>query len=235
MAAGDELRTLVPAVVDDGFVNAAKTRSRIRANVFKPQRLDHIHHEVRPGAIRGQNFRDGWNLRLRSGRHGRRNRALQLGRLRRNTCRHGRQRRGPCRCTLQKIPAIDNGLGSLSHESAPRFRGYFYFISHGLSRMPSHKAAGCLDFCSAHLQVGNLESSRSPPEGGRYMTQAYAPAIAIPEHCTSAALTLLCREAMFEWKACAVCWRFPRGVTALAPALPEHCKDLRQFRVCTVY
>jgi hypothetical protein len=32
-----------------------------------------------------------------------------------------------------------------------------------------------------------------------------------------------------------VCWRFPRGKTALALATPEHCKDLRQFRVCTVY
>ena len=84
MAAGNELRTLVPAIVDDGFVKAAKTRSRIRANVFKPQRLDHIHHEVRPGAIRGQHFRDGRNLRLGRGRHRRRNRALQLGRLRRN-------------------------------------------------------------------------------------------------------------------------------------------------------
>ena len=33
----------------------------------------------------------------------------------------------------------------------------------------------------------------------------------------------------------AVCWRFPRGNTALALALPEHCKDLRRFRACTVY
>jgi hypothetical protein len=33
----------------------------------------------------------------------------------------------------------------------------------------------------------------------------------------------------------AVCWRFPRGNTALALALPVHCKDLRRFRACTVY
>ena len=33
----------------------------------------------------------------------------------------------------------------------------------------------------------------------------------------------------------AVCWRFPRGNGALALALPEHCKDLRRFRACTVY
>jgi hypothetical protein len=30
------------------------------------------------------------------------------------------------------------------------------------------------------------------------------------------------------------CCRFPRGNCALAPALPKHCKDLRQFRVCIV-
>ncbi len=33
----------------------------------------------------------------------------------------------------------------------------------------------------------------------------------------------------------AVCWRFPRGHCALALALPEHCKDLRQFRDSAVY
>jgi hypothetical protein len=48
-----------------------------------------------------------------------------------------------------------------------------------------------------------------------------APAIAIPEHCPSAALTLPCREAMFKEKA-VVCWRFPRGHFNLALVLPEY-------------
>jgi len=39
--------------------------------------------------------------------------------------------------------------------------------------MPYHLVAGCLDFCSAHLQVGILKSSRCPSSAtdGRYITQ----------------------------------------------------------------
>lgn len=58
--------------------------------------------------------------------------------------------------------------------------------------------------------------------------------IAIPEHCTSAALTLPCWKAMFEWKAVRCAGGSPRGNVALALALPVHCKDLRQFSACTV-
>jgi hypothetical protein len=40
---------------------------------------------------------------------------------------------------------------------------------------------------------------------------------------------------MFEWKAVRCACGSPRGIVALALALPEHCKDLRQFRACAVY
>jgi hypothetical protein len=67
--------------------------------------------------------------------------AFQFGWLCRNCRWSGRQCRGPRCGALQEISAIDNGLGLLSHEFAPRIRGYFSFISHELSRLPHHMAA----------------------------------------------------------------------------------------------
>ena len=58
-------------------------------------------------------------------------------------------------------------------------------------------------------------------------------AIAIPEHCTSAALTLLCPEAMFDRKAVRCAGGSPGSNDRLSAGAPwALCKVLRQFHVC---
>ena len=51
MAAGDELGTLISAVVEQRFVERAEAGTRIRADVLKAERLDDVDHEVRSGAL----------------------------------------------------------------------------------------------------------------------------------------------------------------------------------------
>ena len=53
VAAGDEFRTPVAAVIDQRFVKAAEARARIGRRVLESQRLDDVHHEIRPGTIGG--------------------------------------------------------------------------------------------------------------------------------------------------------------------------------------
>jgi hypothetical protein len=51
----------------------------------------------------------------------------------------------------------------------PKSVSQMIFVGHGFSRgieLPEN-----LRFCSANLQVGILESSGCPPEGGRYINQ----------------------------------------------------------------
>ena len=108
VATSDELRTLVPAIIDDRFVNSAETRSRIGANVLESERLDYIHHEVRSGSIRGQDL----SVRRHAGfgfrRHGWRNGPQQLSFLLRGNRSWGRgQSCRTRRCTFQEIPAVD--------------------------------------------------------------------------------------------------------------------------------
>ena len=59
VAAGDELGILIAAVIDDRFVQAAKARAGIGADVLDSERLDDIDHEVGAGAIGGEDFRLG--------------------------------------------------------------------------------------------------------------------------------------------------------------------------------
>ena len=47
VAAGQELRLAVSTVIDDGLLNGIEARSGIRRDVFNPERLDDIGHEVR--------------------------------------------------------------------------------------------------------------------------------------------------------------------------------------------
>jgi hypothetical protein len=65
VAARQEFRRLVAAIVDEGFVQAAEGRARIGGHVLDPQRLQHVHHVVRPAAIGGQ--RIGGRRRLALG------------------------------------------------------------------------------------------------------------------------------------------------------------------------
>ncbi len=46
MGAGEELGFLIAAIIDDGFLQAAKARSRIRRDIFHAGRFDHIDHII---------------------------------------------------------------------------------------------------------------------------------------------------------------------------------------------
>ncbi len=61
VAAGEQFRTLVPAIVDDRLVQGAKARTGIGGDVFEPEGLDDVHHEIRARAIGGQDFNLGGN------------------------------------------------------------------------------------------------------------------------------------------------------------------------------
>ena len=122
VAAGQQLRQLVAAVVDDRFVQAVETGARIRGDVLEPERLDHVHHEV------GRGMLDDSRSAARRGRFGigpqlgirRRSRRRAGGSFRRLWKRHGRlgdQRRGADSRTSQKTTTIDGTLRRFSHRS----------------------------------------------------------------------------------------------------------------------
>ena len=52
----NELGIAITAVIDNGFLHPAKTGSRIGADIFETERLDHIHHVIGTTALRGQNL-----------------------------------------------------------------------------------------------------------------------------------------------------------------------------------
>jgi len=56
MAASDELRILVTAVIDYGFMKASEGGAGIGANVRDPQRFDDVDHKIGTGAIGRENF-----------------------------------------------------------------------------------------------------------------------------------------------------------------------------------
>ncbi len=112
MAAGDELRHRVAAVVDDRLVNAAEARAGIRRDVLEVQRLEDVDHEVAagPGGRFAGDLDDrvglaGGSCRRRARPLGRRSRCGRLG-GRRHGIGHER-RRARHRRTLQKVPTID--------------------------------------------------------------------------------------------------------------------------------
>ncbi len=100
MTASDELGSFVAAVIDHRFMQAAKARSRIRADVFDPQGLDYIHHEVRAWVFRREHF-SGRRPRFSCLRH-------QGSSLRR--CRCG-LRRGHCACCRDQSGHAASGRG----------------------------------------------------------------------------------------------------------------------------
>ena len=51
MTALQQLRTLVAPIIDQRFVKTAEARTGIGSDVLETQRLDHVDHEIRPGAI----------------------------------------------------------------------------------------------------------------------------------------------------------------------------------------
>ncbi len=63
MAARDQLGGFVAAIVDDRFVQRAEARSWIGADEFEPERLQHVHHEIRTRTVRSQDLdRGGYGL-----------------------------------------------------------------------------------------------------------------------------------------------------------------------------
>src|SRR5438128_11641150 len=52
MAARDELRFLIPTVVNNGFVQGPEAGAGVGAEIFDVERFDHIHHEIRAAVIR---------------------------------------------------------------------------------------------------------------------------------------------------------------------------------------
>ena len=81
VGAGDELRLLVAAVVDQRFVQPAEARGRVRADIVDVERLDDVDHEVR--AVRTMGLRDF----LRDAGLGRRD--MGVGPQRRRAARRG--------------------------------------------------------------------------------------------------------------------------------------------------
>ena len=114
MAIGDELGIAIPAVVDEGFLHAAETRSRIGADVLETQRLDDIHHVIGTTAIVGrQNIDLRWSIALGCGHCA----VLGCGLRSRRTGPH--HCRGRCQHPgLQEFPSLQVFL--LCHKSSDR-------------------------------------------------------------------------------------------------------------------
>ena len=49
MKTGQQLGVAVVSIINGGFVQTAVTGARIGGDIFKPERFDHIQHEVRAG------------------------------------------------------------------------------------------------------------------------------------------------------------------------------------------
>ncbi len=130
VAAGDELGLLIAAVVDDRFVETAKARAGIGADVLEPERLDDVHHEVGPGAVCRQHIvfqrRRRFSGRGHDGR-GWRPRGLGWGRLLSADDISGGHERGRAhhRTALQKPPPRNGcrfGLLRSRHGATSIFR-----------------------------------------------------------------------------------------------------------------
>jgi hypothetical protein len=113
VAAGDQLGRFVAAVIDDGFVQATECRAGIGGDVFEPEGLDDVHHEIRAGPAGGEDIDGSRGISFRH-RHGG-NRWLR-GRwssgLRRRDGAPARDESGNAAggCALQESSAIDHVL-----------------------------------------------------------------------------------------------------------------------------
>ena len=117
MAAGDELRGLVAAVVDQRFLQRTKTRSRIGRDVFKAQGLDHIDHEIGPGTANGQYLDLAHRIAfLWRDRHPGRRRGRQLRRCKRSGA-GGQRGNASGSGTFQEFATINQTLRGLRHGS----------------------------------------------------------------------------------------------------------------------
>ena len=57
MAAGEEFRGLIAAVVNNRLVQRAESRTGICGDVLEAERFDDVHHEIRAGPVRGVHVR----------------------------------------------------------------------------------------------------------------------------------------------------------------------------------
>ena len=112
VAARQQLRRAVPAVVEDRLVKRPKGRARIGGNVVDVQRLDHVDHEVCAWAVGGVDVDARWRWTCFGGgqRRGRQRRrrpgGLRLGRADRT--RGARDERCSAgRCTFQESPPAE--------------------------------------------------------------------------------------------------------------------------------
>ena len=136
VAAGDEFGAFVPAVVDDGFVQAAEARSGIGADVLDAQRLDDVDHEIGAGAAFGEDFEPGRraDLRFRRNRRWRCN-ARRGARFNLLPARGGRISRDYRRAdggALQEAAAIYRSIQR--PRRCPRLRGIAFGFAHGAPR-----------------------------------------------------------------------------------------------------
>ena len=118
MTAGDELRVLIAAVIDQRFVYAAITGAGIGGHILEAESLDYIHHEVGTGALESWQVRRRWvGSPSRGGRAGvlaggrRRLLGAQLHRCTRNQSCHATDGG-----SFQKVAAINAVLLWLGHE-----------------------------------------------------------------------------------------------------------------------
>ena len=110
VAAGEPLRLVVAAVVDEGFLETAEARAGIRGAIFDAERLDDVDHEVRARLLVSGNFHGAATF---SGR-----RLPGLLRRREGLCYQARR---ACSGALQETAAAD-GLFRLRHGACPPFR-----------------------------------------------------------------------------------------------------------------
>ena len=122
VGAGEQLRALIAAVVDERFVQPAEARAGVRADVVEAERLEHVHHEVGSAALVVAHHLDVARRRsLRRLRHHRRGTSLGSrgsGQSRRGLRLGGSRRRHQCsrtgeRALLQEPASLHELLRTL--------------------------------------------------------------------------------------------------------------------------
>ena len=170
VAAGDELGILVSPVIDHRFVQTAETRTRIGRHVLDAQRLDHIHHEVGPGAVLGQDIQHGRRPGFKFFRHGLRGPCAGNLSLLCVCNRWDRRERGP-----RLPPPLSETCGDRSHLFCI-FASWFPLLSPGdfihllnffrqyrhLMPVP-YECQACSDFDGASLGTSNRARASAAP------------------------------------------------------------------------
>jgi hypothetical protein len=59
MATSDELRAMVAAVVDDGFMQATEAGAGIGEDIVESDGLENVHHEIGTGMVRSEHLDAG--------------------------------------------------------------------------------------------------------------------------------------------------------------------------------